>query len=254
MLRVYHLLIGGVLLIIVPVGARFVLPQFSEDKTTTPTPNVTSTSTTQTKPKVKSENIWQKILGDTSVPDGWQVAPCQENGALLCVSAQGQRLGTVEIQTYPVSNNPEFQKHLQESGIPFGSPVNYQNQEDRVKVIRALQGWVADFYTNLTKNPPGADSGKVIVSTYPPQQVTIGKLPGIRYGFVALKTDGGVQQQHIGHVTYDGTKLYVITTSFAPGAGGGKFAKLENLAVFQPYLYAIAQNLNLPVQSSDKQP
>lgn len=253
MLRVYHLLIGAALLIIVPVGARFVLPQFSEEKTTA-TPSVTSTSTTQTKPKVKAENIWQKILGDTSVPDGWQVAPCQENGALLCVSSQGKRLGTVEIQTYPVKNNPEFQKYLQESGIPLGSQLNYQNQEDQVKVITALQGWVADFYTNLTKNPPSADSGQVIVSTYPLQQVTIGKLPGIRYGFVALKTDGGVQQQQIGHVAYDGTKLYVITTSFAPGAGGGKFAKLDNLAVFQPYLYAIAQNLNLPVQGSETQP
>jgi hypothetical protein len=39
---------------------------------------------------------------------------------------------------------------------------------------------------------------------------------------------GGVQEQHIGHVTFDGTKLYVITTAFDPGLQTGKFEKLEN--------------------------
>jgi hypothetical protein len=254
MLRVYHLLIGVFLLVAIPVGAKFVLPQFSGNKITVPTPSVTPPRTTPTKTSTKVENIWQKLLGKTSVPDAWKVAPCQDNATLLCVSDGGERLGTVEIGVYPVNNNPEFQKYLTASGIPLGSKADYQNPEYQAKVIKALQAWVADFYTNLTKNRQGVYGNKVIFSTYPPQQVTIGKLPGIRYGFVGIKSEGGVEEQHIGHITYDGAKLYVITTSFAPGAGAGKFAKLENLAVFQPYLYAIAENLKLPMQSSGTKP
>ena len=45
---------------------------------------------------------------------------------------------------------------------------------------------------------------------------------------------------------FDGKKLYVITTAFDPGSQTGKFDKLENLAIFQPYLYAIAADLRLP--------
>ncbi|HIK05919.1 MAG TPA: hypothetical protein IGS40_14585 [Trichormus sp. M33_DOE_039] len=265
MLRVYHLLLGIILLFVVPVGFKFVLPLFSGNKVTTPTPtaaststsatpSATSASTTATKTNNKQENIWQKLLGQTTVPSGWEVVPCQENATLLCVSDQGKSLGTVEIRVEPVKNNLEFQKHLTAAGIPFDSKPDYQNQENQEKLTKALQAWVADFYTSLAKNPQGIDSSKFTFSTYPPQQVTIGKLPGIRYGFVKLKSESGVGEQHIGHITYDGTQLYIITTSFAPGGGTGKFAKLENFAVFQPYLYAIAESLNLPIQKASTKP
>ncbi|MBD2361433.1 hypothetical protein H6G36_09625 [Anabaena minutissima FACHB-250] len=252
MLRVYHLLIGAFLLISLPVGAKFILPQFSDNKIATTTPSVTPPSTTSTKTSVKAENIWQKVLSKTTAPNGWEVKPCQDNVTLLCVSEQGERLGTVEIVVYPVNNNPEFQKHLTASGIPLGSQADYQNQEYQAKVIKVLQAWVADFNTSFVKNRQGVYGNKVVFSTYPPQQVKIGKLPGIRYGLVGIKSEGGVEEQHIGHVTYDGAKLYVVTTSFAPGTG--KFAKLENLAIFQPYLYAIAENLNLPMKGSGTKP
>ena len=92
-----------------------------------------------------------------------------------------------------------------------------------------------------------AEYGKEITfSAYPPQPVPIGKLQGIRYGFAGLKEQGGVKEQHIGHVAFDGSKLYVITTAFDPGTQTGKFEQLENLAIFQPYLYAIASDLRLP--------
>jgi hypothetical protein len=68
----------------------------------------------------------------------------------------------------------------------------------------------------------------------------------MRYGFVRLKPEGGIQEQYIGYVTSDGTQLYVITTSFNSSLSKGKFENLENLAIFQPYLSAIAENLNLP--------
>ena len=101
-------------------------------------------------------------------------------------------------------------------------------------------------YAAFAKDRQHEYGKEITFSTYPPQPVPIGKLQGIRYGFAGLKQKGGVQEQHIGHVAFDGTKLYVITTAFDTGTQTGKFEKLENLAIFQPYLDAIAADLRLP--------
>lgn len=191
-------------------------------------------------------NIWQRVLGKNPIaPNGWQIAPCQGNAPLLCVSSKGEVLGTVEIGVYQVSNNPNFQKHLKEAGIPFGTQLDYKNSSNQTKVETALKGWVADYYASLLQDRQKGYGNKIVFSTHPLEEINLGKLPGIRYGFTGIKQEGGLQEQYISHAAYDGTVLYVISTSFDPGAVTGKFEKLENLLIFQPYYYAIAENLNL---------
>jgi hypothetical protein len=254
MLRVYHLLLGAILLVVMPLGAKFVLPQFSSTtKVEKLNPVVKSTvgNYSQTTPLINPTpvegNIWKKILGTTLAPNGWKVNPCEGNAPLLCVSSQGEILGTVEIGVYPVNNNPDFQKNLIASGIPLGSKIDYQSPKYQNQVLTALRTWVADLDTTLAKDRQSTYSNKIVFSAYPPQQIPVGKLQGIRYGFVGLKQEGGVQEQHISHVAFDGTTLYVINAAFDPGSVTGKFEKLENLAIFQPYLDAIAANVNLPI-------
>jgi hypothetical protein len=239
MLRLYHLLLGSIFLVLIPLGAKFVLPQFSPPKVVKPlalgklaNPN--------------EGNIWQKILGNTAAPANWQVAACEGNAPLLCVSSKGKRLGTVEINVYPLANNEDFRKKLVAAGIPTGSQVDYKSSKYQTQVLPALKAWVTDHYAAFAKDRQGKYGKQITFSSYPPQPVPVGKLQGIRYGFAELNQQGGVQEQHIGHVAFDGSKLYVITTAFDTGTQTGKFEKLENLAIFQPYLYAIAADLRLP--------
>ncbi|MBE9052865.1 hypothetical protein IQ243_21060 [Nostocales cyanobacterium LEGE 11386] len=253
MLRVYHLFIGAILLVLMPVGVKSFLPRFYnavEEKplsVATPTPSASGQTAPSTTPKPIAGNIWKRILGNTPTPNGWQVAPCEGNAPLLCVSSQGELLGTVEIGVYPVKNNPDFQKNLIAAGIPLGSKVESKNPEYQNQVLTALSSWIADFDTALAKDRQGKYKNKISFSAYPPQQVSIGQLQGMRYGFVGIKQEGGVQEQHISHVAFDGTTLYIITTAFEPGSITGKFEKLENLAIFQPYLSAIVADLRLPM-------
>ncbi|MCW5315761.1 hypothetical protein GTQ43_18665 [Nostoc sp. KVJ3] len=239
MLRLYHLLLGSILVVSIPLGAKFFLPEFSQ-------PKAVKSPAVAKLPNPKEGNIWQKILGNTSAPTNWQVAACEGNAPLLCISSKGERLGTVEINVYLLANNEDFQKKLAASGIPTGSQVDYQNPKYQTQVLSALKAWVEDRYAAFAKDRQGEYGKEITFSTYPPQPVPIGKLQGIRYGFAGLKEKGGVQEQHIGHVAFDGTKLYVITTAFDKSTQTGKFDKLENLAIFQPYLYAIAADLRLP--------
>ena len=137
-------------------------------------------------------------------------------------------------------------KETRSTGIPSGSQVDYQSPKYQTQVLAALKAWVTYHYAAFAKDCQHEYGKEITFSTYPPQPVPIGKLQGIRYGFAGLKQKGGVQEQHIGHVAFDGTKLYVITTAFDTGTQTGKFEKLENLAIFQPYLDAIAADLRLP--------
>lgn len=239
MLRLYHLLLGSILLVLTPLGAKFVLSQFSATKIAKP-PTVAKL------PNPSEGNIWQKILGNAAAPTNWQVAACEGNAPLLCVSSKGEVLGTVEIGVYPLANNQNFQKNLLAAGIPPKNKVEFQSSKYQTQVLAALKIWVADNYATFVKDRQGGYGKEITFSAYPAQAVPIGKLQGMRYGFAGLKQQGGVQEQHIGHVAFDGTKLYVITTAFDPGSQTGKFEKLENLAIFQPYLYANAADLRLP--------
>jgi hypothetical protein len=254
MLRVYHLIIGAILLVSIPVGARFLLPNFFANKGTpsntvaTPTKTATPASTPSQQSSANKVNVWQNLLGSTSAPSNWQVIPCQGEANLLCVSSQGKGLGTVEVEISPVKSNPDFQKHLTEVGISQSSPADLQNPQFQSKLIKSLQAWVADSYNNFAKDHQTKYANNIAFSSYPPQQATVGKLPGMRYGFVRLKPDGGIQEQYIAYVTSNGTQLYVITTSFNSNLSQGRFESLENLAIFQPYLSAIAENLNLPTR------
>ncbi|MCC5665142.1 hypothetical protein LC653_14765 [Nostoc sp. CHAB 5784] len=239
MLRLYHLLLGSILLVLIPLGAKFVLPQFSA-------PKVVKSPAVAKLPNANEENIWQKILGNAAVSTNWQVAACNGNASLLCVSSKEELLGTVEINVYPLANNEDFQKKLIAAGIPTGSQVDYQSSKYQTQILTALKAWVEDHYAAFAKDRQDEYGKEITFLAYPPQPVPIGKLQGIRYGFAGLKQKGGVEEQHIGHVAFDGNKLYVITTAFDPGSQTGKFDKLENLAIFQPYLYAIAADLRLP--------
>ncbi|MDZ7961294.1 MAG: hypothetical protein RMY34_26010 [Aulosira sp. DedQUE10] len=242
MLRLYHLLIGATLVALIPVGVKFVPPLFSANTTAQKTPVVQPLN----KPNPSQGNIWQQVLANKTAPNNWQVVPCEGNAPLLCVSTQGKLLGTVEITVYPLANNPDFQQKLEAAGIPEGSKVDFQNPKYQTQLLTALKAWVTDYYTAISKDRQASYKNEIIFSAHPPQTVTMGKLPGIRYGFVGLKRQGGVQEQHIGHVTFDGTALYVITSAFDPASATGKFDKLEDWAIFQPYLDAITADLNLP--------
>ncbi|MBN3872930.1 hypothetical protein [Nostoc sp. JL33] len=239
MLRLYHLLLGSILLVSIPVGAKLILPQFSPPKVVKPLAVGRLSNPNE-------GNIWQKILGSAAAPTNWEVAACKGNAPLLCVSSKGEVLGTVEINVYPLANNEDFQKKLVAAGIPPGSQVDYQSSKYQTQILSALKAWVADHYAAFVKDRQGEYGKQITFSAYPPQPVPVGKLQGIRYGFAGLNQQGGVQEQHIGHIAFDGSKLYVITTAFDPGTQTGKFEKLENLAIFQPYLYAIAADLRLP--------
>ncbi|NJL11075.1 MAG: hypothetical protein HC908_15400 [Calothrix sp. SM1_7_51] len=237
-MRLYHLLLAIIVLALAPLGFQYLNPNFGGQNSSTKSQTKRVNSSNQT-----SENTWKKILGKTTAPKGWNVAPCDGNTPLLCVSSvKGDRLGTVELKIYPLDKQADFQKMLTDASVPGDLPVDYKKY--RTQVSKALKTWVDNYRTNLEKGSLASYLKEV--SFFPPQQVNIGQIPAVSYGFARIKETGGVTEQYFGYVAFDGSQLYVISTAFNSASQRGKFDKLENLSVFQPYFSVIAADLKLP--------
>ncbi len=258
-LRLYHVLLGCAMLVLIPIGTKFAWPQVflaSKFQSTPVAQNRIDKTQAQTtaKPKEDSvtptlnpteENIWKNILGKTAAPSNWQVTPCEGKVLLLCVSSKEGRLGTVEIGVYPLGQQLDFQKMLTATGIQLSSKVEYQNPKYQTQISSALKAWIAKYYAVLSKDNQVSYGNNITVKAISPQQVVVGKLPGMRYEFIGRKRQGEVYEQHLGYVAFDGTALYVITTAFNPALETGKFETLENFQLFEPHLSAIVADLRL---------
>jgi len=248
-LRLYHVLLGCAMLVLVPLGMRLTRLHTSTASNLQPTPiaqpyaNKTQVLTTS---NLTEGNIWRYLLGKTGAPPDWRVAPCEENGPLLCVFAKEKRLGTVEMGVYPLGQQLDFQKMLVATGIPLTSKADYQSPKYKTQVSAALQSWIAEQYKDLLTSRQVSYGKSITFSEISPQQVLVGKLPGIRYEFVGRKRQNGVYEQHLGYVAFDGSALYVITTAFNPTLDTGKFETLEDFQRFEPHLSLIVANLRLP--------
>ncbi|MDR9895026.1 hypothetical protein G7B40_010670 [Aetokthonos hydrillicola Thurmond2011] len=251
-LRLYHVLLGCALLVLVPLGVKLVHPHTSSTNNLRRTPltqayakNIEVTDTSIT-PGYSEGNIWKNILGKTDVPPNWKVAPCKERTPLLCVSSNQKRLGTIEMGVYPLGQQLDFQKILVKTGIPLNSKVDYQSSKYQTQVSVALKAWIAQHYQDFLQDNRVINGNSIALKPTSMQQVSVGKLSGVRYGFIGRKQKGEVYEQHLGYVACDGTALYVISTAFNPALDTGKFETLENFERFQPHLSTIVANLRLP--------
>jgi hypothetical protein len=247
MLRLYHVLLGIILLaVLTPFGVKIAFSRLSSTKNLQPTQVAQSNPASSTAPTHTEENIWKSILGKTVPAPDWDVAACKGTASLLCVSSKTQHVGTVEIGVYPLENQPNFQRMLAQAGIPSGSQLKNQSSSYQNQISTALKAWVMEHYTLISEDRQGEYGNRIIFSPQPPQPVPVGKLKGMRYGFVGINPQGEIHEQHLGYVAFNGSALYVMTTAFDPTSETGKFEKLEDFRRFEPYLSSIVNNLKLP--------
>lgn len=253
MLRLYHVLLGLILLALAPIGVQLARSHFDStsksDSKQVIQPAAVNTPPPKTAvaPNPNSGNIWKSILGKTTAPPEWRVTPCEKTGSLLCVSTKGQILGTVELGFYPLGQQYDFQKMLKAVGITPGAKVDYQSPKYQTQISTALKTWIAQHYADVSKDRLLSYGDRISFSPQPPEKVFFGKLQGMRYGFAGVNQKGGaVQEQNLGYIAFDGTALYVITTAFDPSSVTGKFDTLENFQRFEPHLSTIVAGLKLP--------
>jgi hypothetical protein len=183
------------------------------------------TSETMTTP---SEPLsWSAVLGETSAPEDWQVTPC-ENPTLLCVYENNEILGTVILFSQPVANS-EFEAILAQSQ---GEP------------IAALRSWIKYQYNSIESDRTLNDN-TIRFSAESPEEVKVGTLPGLRYGYTTTHANGVLIDHAYGYVATDGTTLYAMVTGVISRSPAGSFSSDELAQQFAPHLAEIVAGLKL---------
>ncbi|WOD39569.1 hypothetical protein [Nodosilinea sp. E11] len=170
---------------------------------------------------------WADLLGPTSAPENWQVEPC-DNPVLLCVTANGEILGTVERFSHPFS----------EESWPGAVPTTPVAQRQFLEI------WVADHYAAIKSDRAGADPN-LQFSAVPPAPARVGRLPGLRYGYTITHPNGAVFDRTVGYVATDGEQIYVFVTGVIGGDPSGSFGNEADLAAFEPHLATLIAGLQL---------
>lgn len=191
-------------------------------------------------------NPWQWLLSETSLPQGWQVQACESTQPFLCVIKQGERIGTVELQRWDIEQLPDLQSELSRSGLVPGL-LTYENPSDRAKVLTALKDSIANYYETTRTDRLATYGTQAAFVALVPEEVSVGRLPGVAYGFSRVTKTDEVKERYLSYMAFDGRQyVYNITTSFDSSAETGTFEELDDFETFAPYLNSLVAELNLP--------
>ncbi|MBE8992488.1 hypothetical protein [Nostoc sp. LEGE 12450] len=188
-------------------------------------------------------NPWLSVLGKTSSPAGWNVSPCHYQNPFLCVYRNKLDVGSVELQRLMYTDYPILQTQFEQLGLAPGL-FTYSNPSDKAKVLTALKAVIADYYQTITKERTSTYGTTYKVQVQQPEEVKIGDLPGLKYGFKSIDRSGQVREKYVSYMAFNGN-LYIITTGYEPAAKSNTFKQLVSLEQFEPHLKAIMENLKL---------
>ena len=191
-------------------------------------------------------NPWQWLLAETPLPPGWQVQACEPTQIFLCVTKQGQRIGTIELQRWDIEQLPNLQSEFSKLGLVPGL-ITYDNPSDRTQVLTALKANIADYYETIRTDRLATYGTQAAFLAQEPEEAQVGRLPGLTYGFSRVTKTDQVQERYLSYMAFDGSRyLYNITTSFDPPSETGTFEELADFETFVPYFSTLVAALDLP--------
>jgi hypothetical protein len=167
---------------------------------------------------------WPDILGD--VPsDGFVVEVGEGAGTFLSVSDDaGQVLGYVEIVGYPTDTFTIF------------------TSTDKSENYQAL---VADYYQVFESDRQSIYGAGYEFQAEEPEEVPVGELTGIRYGFTGF-LDGDVVERYRNYAVIQGDFLYIMVAHYDQADPEQSWTSAEDLEAFLPLFEELVANLRFP--------
>ncbi|MEX0868766.1 MAG: hypothetical protein WD011_03760 [Nitriliruptoraceae bacterium] len=155
------------------------------------------------------------------LPNGWQVAGCDGDAPLLCVTDADRHVGTVEIDRWPV--------------------------DARESAPAALRTHVDEFLAGMRADRALGCPDATFTATEV-RDITFASRPGLRAGF-RLERDGVEIERHVLFWMDDTDGRWVVTAgAYADDACMERLGEFtpQDLAAFEPHLEAIVAQSPLP--------
>lgn len=175
--------------------------------TTTTTTTVTTTTTTTAVGDVPPVD-WSDAATVVELGGGWTVARCQGDAPLLCFERDGEVAGLVEAISHPVDE-------VGESLDPSES----------------LQVLADGFVESMAADRAVGCGPDYVVEPLPVEDVSVGGLPGLRFGYSGLLADGTLSELVVHHATIDGDRVVVLA---APAYAADGCPGRDELPSFHP--------------------
>jgi hypothetical protein len=217
---------------------------------TAPAPTATAPAPTGmvAEPRSAAGNPFTGLLGPVSAPPGWTVEPCEGQGPYLCVSPGDGFPGSVELLQRPIDDRENIYQWMMDAGLEPGRPLDVQDPEQVRRAREVLHTLRAD-HMGVVEEDRGVTypEGRSFV-LLEPEEVQVGGLPGLFYGFAGVEEDGQAYERWLTYAALDGQNLYLLTAFYDPSDAPGSLPSDEALLTFAPYFRDIVAGLRLPTE------
>ena len=194
---------------------------------------------------VSTRNVFETIFTSADAPAGWSVRPCEGTGPLLCVLDGSEQVGTIELFASHIETMPEFAGMLRDAGLEPGS-VDYRDAAQAARIRKAFDAFIESNLKTFEEDRSIRYGGKATFTRLPVEDIRIGDMPGVRYGFTVTDDTGKVVEKWPSHAAFDGRLLYILVPHYDAGSFFS-FTSLEALETFEPFVPALLEGLILPL-------
>jgi hypothetical protein len=194
---------------------------------------------------VSTSNIFEVILGPAEAPPSWSVRPCEGNGPLLCVFDGREQVGTIEFFASHIETLPEFGGMLSAEGLVIGS-IDYRDPNQAALIRKAFDPFIENNHKTFEEDRKIGYGDKATYNRLPVEDIRIGDVPGVRYGFTMTDENGKVLEQWPSYAAFDGRILYILVPHYDPDSFFS-FTSLEVLEEFEPFVPALFEGLKVPL-------
>ncbi len=203
----------------------------SEPTTSTPPDDGTTVAPDQPPDGGGAIVDWVDPTKGVDVGDGWFVAACEGDAPILCVERDGEIVGGVEAQKFPISS------------LTFFDP----NADDATN-LAALADDFIDVFVEDRAIGCGEDYELIPV---PPAPFVLANTPGVVYGFEGKLGDGTQSEFNLHYTAVVGEDVVSISASAydeggCPGRDDLGGFDSQQLKDFRPYLEEILHESPLP--------
>ncbi len=195
---------------------------------------------------VVGTNVFKFILGETEAPQGMTVQACDWDAPVLCVLSGTETIGQVELFMSHLETLPDFQQMLKKERLTPGS-IDYRNSEQAPKIVAALRAFVEDNHRIFEEDRRLTyGEGKATYTRLEVQEISVGDVPGLRYGFTVSDNAGKLLERWISLGAFDGNIMYILSLHYDPRSHFS-FRSDEEVQRFEPYLLKMVADLDLPL-------
>jgi hypothetical protein len=150
-------------------------------------------------------------LEPVDLGDGWIVRDCDGDAPLLCFDRNGEFVGLIELNTFPV-------------------PAELAGVGSEDELVAAMRTWATDNLDGVVADRSEGCGADYEVEVEAPVEQTVAGNNGVRYGFRGI--EGGAMTEYvISYATVADDQLWIVV---ADGAADGGCMGSDELDLFDP--------------------